>query len=97
MSRLRICRVCGCDDAHACMTDDGPCFWIDERDDICSGCAAAGEHVVSMTQDWEASERVATCSCGFTARHPFAVGNEAYATLDGEIRKHWQAVVLEAA
>ena len=24
---LRTCRGCGCDDDHACITDDGPCAW----------------------------------------------------------------------
>lgn len=30
------CRVCGCSDFDACMTDDGPCWWVEE--DLCSGC-----------------------------------------------------------
>lgn len=25
---LRICRGCGCDDNHACVTEDGPCAWV---------------------------------------------------------------------
>jgi len=31
------CRVCGCDELHACQTDEGPCHWVE--DDLCSGCA----------------------------------------------------------
>lgn len=32
------CRECGCDDMHACVSDDGiPCHWAE--DDLCSGCA----------------------------------------------------------
>ncbi len=27
-SGLRMCRGCGCDDNHACVTDDGPCAWV---------------------------------------------------------------------
>lgn len=30
------CRVCGCDDYHACVTSKGPCFWVE--DDLCSAC-----------------------------------------------------------
>jgi len=30
----RKCRVCGCTDTQACMTEDGPCFWLEE--DLCS-------------------------------------------------------------
>lgn len=31
----RTCRVCGCDDFHACP---GGCYWVEE--DLCSACAA---------------------------------------------------------
>jgi hypothetical protein len=30
------CRVCGCDDLHACVTKDGPCHWVEP--DLCSAC-----------------------------------------------------------
>ncbi len=33
----KSCRVCGCTDSQACMTDDGPCHWVEP--DLCSGCA----------------------------------------------------------
>ena len=32
----RRCRVCGCTDDKACMTDAGPCHWIEP--DLCSAC-----------------------------------------------------------
>jgi len=32
----RTCRVCGCTDHRACVTDGEPCFWVD--DDLCSAC-----------------------------------------------------------
>lgn len=32
----RQCRVCGCAEDHPCMTEDGPCFWLEQ--DLCSGC-----------------------------------------------------------
>lgn len=32
----RACRVCGCMELSACMTETGPCYWA--GDDICSGC-----------------------------------------------------------
>ena len=31
------CRVCGCSWDNACVTDDGPCYWVEE--DLCSSCA----------------------------------------------------------
>jgi hypothetical protein len=30
---LPTCRVCGCDDSHAC---EGGCWWV--ADDLCSAC-----------------------------------------------------------
>ena len=33
----RQCRICHCTDAEACVTDDGPCHWIEA--DLCSACA----------------------------------------------------------
>lgn len=38
---IRKCRVCGCDDNHACMTEEGPCYWVE--DDLCSACAEKTE------------------------------------------------------
>lgn len=35
----RLCRECGCTDARACMTSEGPCSWAE--DDLCSACAPA--------------------------------------------------------
>lgn len=31
------CRVCGCDHYHPCITEDGPCYWVE--DDLCSACS----------------------------------------------------------
>ena len=31
-----VCRVCGCTDALACQTDEGPCHWVEK--DLCSAC-----------------------------------------------------------
>jgi hypothetical protein len=40
---LRVCRGCGCDDKHACVTDAGPCCWtlmdITTPTGVCSACA----------------------------------------------------------
>lgn len=41
---LRTCRACGCDDQHACFTEDGACSWvlldIETPTGVCSVCAA---------------------------------------------------------
>lgn len=34
-----VCKVCGCTDDNACMTDDGPCHWITMDQNWCSACA----------------------------------------------------------
>lgn len=33
---IETCRFCGCDDNHACETDDGPCGW--SKPGYCSAC-----------------------------------------------------------
>ncbi len=37
----RKCRICGCTEGKACITDDGPCFWIEP--DLCSACMNQAE------------------------------------------------------
>ncbi|PFG16308.1 hypothetical protein ATK74_0842 [Propionicimonas paludicola] len=34
---VRVCAGCGCTDDNACVTREGPCWWI--NDDLCSACA----------------------------------------------------------
>lgn len=40
---LRTCRGCGCDDDHACVTEQGPCAWflldVALPSGICTACA----------------------------------------------------------
>ena len=36
-SSERKCSSCGCSDYDACMTSDGPCWWV--AVDLCSACA----------------------------------------------------------
>jgi len=38
--KKRVCRVCGCTDAKACMVDGEPCHWIEP--DLCSKCETMG-------------------------------------------------------
>ena len=33
------CEKCGCTETRACMTDDGPCYWVSKSPPVCSGCA----------------------------------------------------------
>jgi hypothetical protein len=33
---LGICKFCGCTDNNACVTEEGPCYWV--KDDVCSAC-----------------------------------------------------------
>lgn len=35
------CRVCGCTWNNACMTEQGPCWWVE--DDLCSACVNEGD------------------------------------------------------
>lgn len=45
LGTMRKCRVCGCDDFHACP---GGCFWVE--DDLCSACTGAEKE---QNRDWE--------------------------------------------
>jgi len=36
--KIRRCRICGCTDDHACVTEEGPCYWVEQ--DLCSACAS---------------------------------------------------------
>lgn len=88
----RTCRVCGCDDLHAC---EGGCSWLPiPHDNLCSACAPAANHVVSMTVD-ERSRSVATCICGWTDNAIRTTGGRM--VLDKRIRRHWQEAVRSAA
>ncbi|MGG4106724.1 hypothetical protein AAXB25_22760 [Paenibacillus lautus] len=33
-----ICQTCGCTDTNACVTEEGPCFWVNGEHDLCSAC-----------------------------------------------------------
>ena len=35
------CRVCGCMEFSACLTEDGPCYWAEP--DLCSACVGKEE------------------------------------------------------
>jgi hypothetical protein len=37
---IGICRECGCTEDLACMTDDGPCHWVEPG--LCSACKPKG-------------------------------------------------------
>lgn len=41
MTKVRTCTRCGCTDDRACMTINGPCFWL--KRGICSGCGTDKE------------------------------------------------------
>lgn len=64
----RACRVCGCTDDHACVTAGTPCHWLSAGDDLCSACAPALVHVVTIKP--HAGYSVARCACGWSDRGP---------------------------
>lgn len=34
-----ICKVCGCTDNNACVSENGPCSWLNKAHDLCSECS----------------------------------------------------------
>lgn len=57
---VRTCRGCGCDDNHACITDDGPCAWvlldIGTPTGFCSECAHEVGWDVRVMNTWNREE-----------------------------------------
>lgn len=92
--KVRACRVCGCTEDRACA---GGCHWLSDRDDLCSACAPALDHVVRMTSAYSALKggrmSVATCPCGWASKLPA----HHHMRQDRRIQRHWQAVVAGGA
>jgi len=42
------CRICGCDDNHACVTKEGPCHWV--KKDLCSACSDLLKRYPQLTE-----------------------------------------------
>lgn len=38
-SKKGTCRICGCTESNACVTNGTPCHWTDESETLCSACA----------------------------------------------------------
>jgi hypothetical protein len=67
----RQCRICGCTAACACVTEGGPCCWIEE--DLCSACgslmAQEERHNRRATvHEDAASARLSRLFCGVDGR-----------------------------
>lgn len=85
---VRTCRVCSCTDDHAC---EGGCYWLPiPHDDLCSACAPAASHIISMGID-DKGRSVATCRCGWTENAIRTTGGRI--VLDKRIKRHWQDAV----
>ncbi|MGG7535326.1 hypothetical protein [Rhizobium sp. 12,4] len=44
-TEVAACRQCGCTDDRACMTEHGPCHWVEA--DLCSACAPTADKAVA--------------------------------------------------
>ena len=42
----RTCSVCGCTDSNACITPEGPCYWV--APDLCSNPECLAKVVVRL-------------------------------------------------
>lgn len=56
-----ICKKCGCTDNNACMTEEGPCSWVNEAHDLCSACyyiyeGNGGAADMTKLQEWNNAE-----------------------------------------
>lgn len=51
-----VCRICGCTEEQACMTDAGPCSWV--LKDLCSTC-------VIVLEDTGSTKRIVPKACRY--------------------------------
>lgn len=80
---MRACVVC-----HTGAVED-------RRHAVCEGCAAAREHVVSMTRAAITGESVATCTrCGWVSVKPWSQAGRA--AQDVAVYNHWRDIVSPA-
>ncbi len=54
MDDVRKCRICGCTWDNACMTEEGPCHWVET--DLCSACADKEPEAGIMVEGGAAEE-----------------------------------------
>lgn len=45
-----ICKVCGCTDNNACVSVNGPCYWLNKEHDLCSECSDWQELIYPKSQ-----------------------------------------------
>ena len=67
-NRVRRCRICGCTQNRACMTQYGPCYWVEY--DLCSACVLkdqlSKDYIkIRAARENEGTAILATChTCG---------------------------------
>lgn len=48
------CKLCGCTESNACITEDGPCGWVDDsKKDLCTACQYKQRYLVRATATME--------------------------------------------
>lgn len=61
MFPVGVCKQCGCTDNNACITEVGPCSWVNEEHDLCSACfdkyeGIRGAVAMSIVREWSNKE-----------------------------------------
>ena len=60
MIGVNICRICGCTDTNACVTEAGACWWANGERDICSACVEEEVHEDSNnSNEWKPNWKMA--------------------------------------
>jgi len=94
MTARRTCRVCGCTERNACVSNGEACYWLPGRDDLCSACKSALKHPITMSGDPQ-HMRGASCECGWE-RVTSIRGAGGATVLDQAVRSHLLIVCEEA-
>lgn len=89
------CRVCGCTWNNACMTEFGPCYWVE--DDLCSACAEKVKQENGYSLDWKEVKKPLTFQAvleGAKKNQFCKISIEHELIGEGEIWKHRLDILL---
>lgn len=61
------CKICNCTDSNACITESGPCYWVNEEHDLCSSCYS--NLSADDVTNWEKNAMCDSCYNEYDDKH----------------------------
>lgn len=85
------CRVCGCTDDRACVSqDEGPCYWVEE--DLCSACVNKKERVFPLKDGEELIRTEEGCLFIRSSPGGMPLLTDPNVVIDEVLECYWQAL-----